>query len=32
VTVGYTFNFMMPFLPKSSALTFSGTSSKVIQE
>jgi Flp pilus assembly protein TadG len=32
VTVGYTFSFMMPFLPKSSALTFSGTSSKVIQE
>lgn len=32
VTVGYTFSFMMPFLPKSSALTFSGKSIKVIQE
>jgi len=32
VTVSYSFNFIMPFLPKSSALTFSGTSSKAIQE
>lgn len=32
VTVSYTFNFFMPFLPKASGLTFSGTSSKAIQE
>lgn len=31
VKVGYKFNFMFPFLPKN-ALTFSGTSMKVIQK
>lgn len=31
VTVSYTFSFFAPFLPKS-ALSFSGTSQKVIQE
>ncbi|MFP5277046.1 MAG: TadE/TadG family type IV pilus assembly protein [Acidobacteriota bacterium] len=31
VQVSYTFNFMLPFLPKS-ALTFSGSAEKVIQE
>lgn len=31
VTVSYTFSFLAPFLPKS-ALSFSGTSQKIIQE
>lgn len=32
VKTSYTFNFIMPFLPKSSGLSFSATSEKVIQE
>lgn len=32
VTVSYNFNFFMPFLPSSSALTLAGTSVKSIQE
>lgn len=32
VNVTYTFTFMMPFLPRSASLRFSGTSEKAIQE
>lgn len=31
VQVVYNFNFMLPFLPRTSGLTFAGTSQKVIQ-
>lgn len=32
VNVTYRFKFIVPFLPKSTGITFSGTSQKVIQE